>query len=565
MSEENKNEKEVKTSQNEITESNKNEKEEIVNESSNTELRENDNSIELNNENSKEKSISEQSEKIKEDSSSSEISEAYIDSIQNLKILAKMKEDLQIKYEKVNLFNTNYNKMEKEEIKLTGLYKDEDKVNEEIIEKNIIMDDHIFKNRIRTILSDVYDLKEYLCYPYFTVEYSSQKQSNIVKIYYYRISVESNEEIPDKNNMGDPNEKDMKAIDNKSKKDIKDELKNKNVEEFYFLDDRETYMLSYKEMPMIFQKINNIFYSVNIISKDFQAMAEFLFEKDQHGLITTFNMADINKELSDIHGEITRTKNKLDSLKEDNEEKKVLNEKLNILNKMNDFLKKKYSKKNIVEELMEKREKLEYYEERIKLGNLIQKSNWKEEREQLETEINNIKKQIENYEMLLKVITIRITRMEQEFDGLYFSSKKITLKNSIGDTLTIPAKSPIIIEVKNNNNYNEIINNIQEKKYLLESLRLKESNFYFIGILRSLNINEEQKKEINIKTKSLNFDNMIIIYPEKLTFLNVPLYEEKKETNLKNGQNLEDVISIIMKKLEKIEKDVEELKQKFEK
>ena len=155
--------------------------------------------------------------------------------------------------------------------------------------------------------------------------------------------------------------------------------------------------------------------------------------------------------------------------------------------------------------------------------------------------------------------------MEQEFDGLYFSSKKITLNNSIGDTLTIPAKSPIIIEVKNNNNYNEIINNIQEKKYLLESLRLKESNFYFIGILRSLNINEEQKKEINIKTKSLNFDNMIIIYPEKLSFLNVPLYEEKKETNLKNGQNLEDVISIIMKKLEKIEKDVEELKQKFEK
>ena len=123
MSEENKNEEEVKTSQNEITESNKNEKEEIVNESSNTELRENDNSIELNNENSKEKSISEQSEKIKEDSSSSEISEAYIDSIQNLKILAKMKEDLQIKYEKVNLFNTNYNKMEKEEITLTGLYK----------------------------------------------------------------------------------------------------------------------------------------------------------------------------------------------------------------------------------------------------------------------------------------------------------------------------------------------------------------------------------------------------------------------------------------------------------
>ena len=45
------------------------------------------------------------------------------------------------------------------------------------------MDDNIFKNRIIKILCDVYDLKEYISYPYFTVEYSYEIKSSIVKIY----------------------------------------------------------------------------------------------------------------------------------------------------------------------------------------------------------------------------------------------------------------------------------------------------------------------------------------------------------------------------------------------
>ena len=99
---------------------------------------------------------------------------------------------------------------------------------------------------------------------------------------------------------------------------------------------------------------------------------------------------------------------------------------------------------------------------------------------------------------------------------------------------------------------------------MLEHLKLKENNFYFIGILRNLNINKEQKKDIDIKKRNLNFSNMIIIYPEKSSFLNVPLYEEKKETEMKSGQNLEEVLSIIMKKIDKMEKDLEEMKKKSE-
>ena len=617
MNDKNKKEEEVKLSQNEITEENEIKEEEKHNEAANVELLENNKSIELNSQdknlikdekddrksqsNEKEnqdldknqqkskdsnskidansnknlddesdknnKPKSKQREKIKDDSISSISSSAYY-LANNDQNLAKIKEDLKnknIKNDEAKNFHAIYDIIEKENKKLEELYKEEGKVNEEIIDKNFIMDDDIFENRTRKILSDIYDLKEYLYYPYFTVEYCAKKKSNMVKIYYYKISIECDKEITNKNNIEDPSIgiNNNLSSSNKTKKDKKNELQNKNVEIYDLLDDRETYMLSYKEMPMIFQKNNNMFYSVNIISKDFQSSTEFLFKKEQHDLITSFTLADINKELLDIKGELTRTKNKLDSLKGNNIEKKMLNEKLNIINKMNEFLKKEYSKKNLEQKIKEKKEKLEYYEEKIKLEKLMQKLDGEKEKE-LETEIKNIKEEVENYEMLLKVITIRITKMDQEFDGLFFSSKKITLKNSIGDTLTIPAKSPIIIEVKNNSNYNGIIDNIRVKKKLLEHLKLKENNFYFIGILRNLNINKEQKKNIDIKKRNLNFSNMIIIYPEKSSFLNVPLYEEKKETEMKSGQNLEEVLSIIMKKIDKMEKDLEEMKKKSE-
>ena len=51
----------------------------------------------------------------------------------------------------------------------------------------------------------------------------------------------------------------------------------------------------------------------------------------------------------------------------------------------------------------------------------------------------------------------------QELDRLFFSTEDIKLKNNIGDELKIPAKIPIIIEVKNITKYKAIIKNIRKK------------------------------------------------------------------------------------------------------
>lgn len=493
--------------------------------------------------NSKSKSTSKHGEQFKESSISSKGSSWYFNSTENLKNLEQIRKNLQITNEYSNNFNSTYDKMNNEEKKLKELYKEEDKINEEI-EKGKIMNDDLFEYRTRKILSEKFGLKEYLCYPYFTIEYCQKKNSNMVKLYYYNISIESDEEMNEVEKIENSN-RDNTDIDNRisskkkeSKKSKKKESKKKNADCFYFLDDRETYMLVYKNKPMIFHKINNTFNSVYIISEDFKSAKEFFFKKEEHDFITSFTMADINKELLEIEGKKTRKVNKLDSIKEDNEEKINLKKELDKINEQYLLLEEKYSKKNIKKQLEEKEKKL---------SSLMQK-----EKENA-TQIQKIKEEIKNYEMLLKVITIRINRTDQEFDGLFFSSNEFRLQNTIGDSLVIPPKKPIIIEVKNNIKYSEILDNIRDKKKKLDSLKLNEKNFYFIGILRGIDIDENGKKIINSKKRNLYFGNMIIIYPEKSKFLDVSLYEEKKYGN--------DVISIIMERLN----DLKVLKEKVEK
>ena len=187
-------------------------------------------------EKNKTKSISKQSEKLNEESISSISSNfsAYKNSTQNLSNLEKIKEDLKIKNENVDKFEAIYEQMNKEEAKLTKLYEKEERVNEERIGKKFMMDNDIFENRTRKILSDVHGLKEYLSYPYFNVQYCSEKKSNMIKIYYYQIDIESSEEKLDKKNMENPD------------KDIKKDINNitsdkKYFERFLFLEDRYIY------------------------------------------------------------------------------------------------------------------------------------------------------------------------------------------------------------------------------------------------------------------------------------------------------------------------------------
>ena len=121
--------------------------------------------------------------------------------------------------------------------------------------------------------------------------------------------------------------------------------------------------------------------------------------------------------------------------------------------------------------------------------------------------------------------------------------------------------------------YKTMVENILNKKKLMKTFGFKTDLFYFIGILRGIDINKVQKQEINDKFfKDSNMKNMIIIYPEKLNFLNVPLIEEKNEVKEEpeKDKNLSDMMMDIktmllnsINTLSDIQKDINFIKEKM--
>ena len=216
-------------------------------------------------------------------------------------------------------------------------------------------------------------------------------------------------------------------------------------------------------------------------------------------------------------------------------EKEILLKKLQLYERNLKLIKEKYSKEKISKKLTKKKDKLE-------ILNLKREIYGKTE--EFEQEENILKKEIEECEFLLKNITVTLKSIDKEFDGIFISTKEFTLKNSLNDEITITADSLVIVEVKNYNNYIDISFNLEEKKKLLYSIGFPPEKLFFVGILRGL----DEEKRAKGKIKGLKSSNMIIIYPDELTFLGVPLFEEKKE------------------KIEKIEKkeDKEENQQSFE-
>ena len=119
---------------------------------------------------------------------------------------------------------------------------------------------------------------------------------------------------------------------------------------------------------------------------------------------------------------------------------------------------------------------------------------------------------------------------------------------------------------------------------LLNIFGFNVEKLYFVGILRNINIDNERKNQINDIFKQLNFKNMIILYPEKLDFLGVPLYkknikeeennkekpineEEKKQEKKGEKSSFEDEMREYMKKinlkLESLEKTTNDLVSKI--
>ena len=231
----------------------------------------------------------------------------------------------------------------------------------------------------------------------------------------------------------------------------------------------------------------------------------------------------------------TKMNKKEDSSPSKISENEILLKKLELYERNLKLIKEKYSKEKISKKLTKKKDKLE-------ILNLKREIYGKTE--EFEQEENILKKEIEECEFLLKNITVTLKSIDKEFDGIFISTKEFTLKNSLNDEITITADSLVIVEVKNYNNYIDISFNLEEKKKLLYSIGFPPQKLFFVGILRSL----DEEKRAKGKIKGLKSSNMIIIYPDELTFLGVPLFEEKKE------------------KIEKIEKkeDKEEKQQSFE-
>ena len=416
-----------------------------------------------------------------------------------------------------NEFKNAYDKLMKENNEITELYENEKKINEVIDEDNTLkINNDVFKARVLRIFSDSYNLKKYNLYPYFETAYSINKKSNSLKI--------------------DFNEVEFLVEDEKEPFSI------------IFLDDRDTYMTCFKEMPILFQKVGEEFNSVSLISEDFKYCIDFELTKRGNGYETSFIFAEINRDLLETKNKIKELKNAEDSMQNE-EEKNRLKKILESYGKILDSQTKLYSKKNIENELEKKKEELIVLEEKIKIKELNIKKNGKEEEEDKQ-KICKIKEEINKYEKSLKKITIKIQRHDKEFDGLFYSQEKIKLKNTIGDELIIPAQSPIIVEVKNINRYKTIIENIANKKNLLNSLGFNTHYFYFVGIIRGIDVNKESKEQINKIFDALNFKNIIVIYPEKLQFLNTPLIEIKMgiSSEEKGNNNILNVVQGIMQK-----------------
>ena len=591
-----------------------------------------------------------QGEKKKENESEKTNSQ-YISSKDNIDNLNELRNNLKGKNKYIDKYQnvlTNY-ELDNKNIKLC--YENEENMNKylekKLIEKNdaFKLDNELFELQAKRIFSEVYELKEKILYPYFSVEYSQNKRANTIKIYYYKIEIKSG---------------------------------NNNPICFSFPEIKDTFLINFEKKPIIIEKKGDNDFVMSVISKDFNHSIDFQFIKKDDFFQTSLIHADISDELFQSEENVKETRNKIDSLNNiENKEEENKNNKIDEIHRRRDLINNneenskqkqindKKTQENIQEDLMninnkedekkipeekseinnikdknreifnnnneknsmdnnntsevncevkseekeikeeekldEKRgdnsiqksseketlkKKLKIYEIKLKhtkekysVENITRKLNKKNEeleilnlemeidgnKDDLEEKKNALIKEIEEYEKLLKTITVTIKKPDQEFDGLYISKKEFVLKNSLGYEITIPANSFVIVEVKNHNNF-ELTMNLEKKEKILNSIGFPLDKFFFVGILRS--VDEERKK--NGQLKKLKSKNMIIIYPDKSTFLGIPLFDEKiekktKEEKKDKAQSFKDEVDksfqeVIIEMINNLSNEIKEIK-----
>ena len=149
-------------------------------------------------------------------SSTRSFQSSFHNTIENSKNLKELLETLELKNNLAEIkdtFEPLKNFVEENKV-INELYENEDnvinKINEE--DNRFKFDNFIFEERSVKILSDYYDLKEYMLYPYFSVVLSEKKRTNMTIIYYYKITFE----ISDKNPIFDNKPKIKKKPSKKS-------------------------------------------------------------------------------------------------------------------------------------------------------------------------------------------------------------------------------------------------------------------------------------------------------------------------------------------------------------
>ena len=524
----------------------------------------------------------------------------YINPKDNIDNLNELKKNLN---EENKYFDKYINTLENYELDNNNVklcYETEENMNKfvegKLMKKNdaFKLDNDLFELQAKRIFSKVYELKEKILYPYFSVEYSKGKRTNTIKIYFYQIEIKSENNRPIC---------------------------------FTFPEIKNNFIINFEKKPIIIEKKGNNNFVMSVISKDFNHSIDFHFTKMGDFFQTSLIYADINDELFQIEENVKKTKNKIDSLKNirtnkkiennigENEgninnkidkipqeintmnnneenpkekqinnkntqeniqekdmnnnkgdkenlqmelipnkenyneilnnntkdnidnnnsiqkssEKEILKKKLKIYEIKLKHIKEKFSKENITKELAKKNEELEILNLEIEID---------ENKDDSEAKKNALIKEIEEYEKLLKPITVTIRKLDQEFDGLYINKKEFVLKNDLGYEMKIPANSFVIVEVKNHNNYFDLSLNLEKKEKILRSIGFPIDKFFFVGILRSV---DKERKEKG-KLRKLKNKNMIIIYPDETTFLGVSLFDEIIDKNGKEekAQSTED-------------------------
>ena len=255
-------------------------------------------------------------------------------SAQNLNNMIELKNNLK-KNNYANDLQNNISEFQKKNEEISKLYADEKNV-KNLIDKgdNWKLNNDLFEERTLEILSDVYELKDYNLYPYFDVGFSKTKKSNVIKVYFNKIDLSVEKE-----------ETTFSAL---------------------FLDDIDTYMFQFLEMPMIFHKNDGNYFTLTVISKDFKNSVDFDFKKgDTNEKVTTtsFTFAELSDDLIEIKNKIKELKNEKDS-SNDKDKKESNDKKLESYQKILKLKENIYSQTNIEMELDKKRNELSILEER---------------------------------------------------------------------------------------------------------------------------------------------------------------------------------------------------------